>query len=287
MRAVRPRQWVKNLLVFMAPAAAGVLLHPTVLLHALGAFGLFCLAASGTYLFNDVLDAGRDRLHPVKSRRPVASGQVPARLALVVGVVMAGASIAVAWPLAGWQLALVIGAYVVITTSYSLWLKREAVIELACVAAGFVLRAIAGGVATHVPLSNWFLIVTSFAALFVVTGKRLGEYERLGDGRAEHRPVLAAYSAPFLRATLLLSASVTVTAYCLWAFERRGMGYHPGHHPIWFQLTIVPFVLIVLYVLRPLENGDGGAPEELALTDRRLQVLGVVWLAMLALGIYA
>jgi decaprenyl-phosphate phosphoribosyltransferase len=286
-RALRPRQWVKNVLVVLAPAAAGSLSHGTVALHTLGALVLFCATSSGCYLLNDVLDLARDRLHPVKQHRPVASGALPVPMALGTAIVLAGGAILLAWPLSGWGLSVVLASYVAITTSYSLWLKGEPVIELAAVAMGFVLRAIAGGVATGIPLSNWFLIVVSFASLFVVTGKRLAEHFQLGDEREAHRPVLAAYSTQFLRATLLLSASVTVTAYCLWAFDHTGTSYRDGHHPIWFQITIIPFVLAILHLLRPLENGEADAPEELAFKDRRLQVLGLAWVALMLVAVYS
>jgi decaprenyl-phosphate phosphoribosyltransferase len=287
VRALRPRQWTKNVLVFVAPAAAGVLFHRSVLLHSLGAFGIFCAAASGTYLLNDVLDVEADRLHPEKRHRPIASGSLSPAVALAMSAVLLAGSIALGWWLAGWELAVVIAAYVAISVSYSLWLKRVAVVELAAVAAGFVLRAIAGGVATHVPLSSWFLVVTSFGALFVVTGKRTAEFELLGPQRAEHRPALGDYTASFLKATLTLTATVTVTAYCLWAFERTGLADRAvGHHLVWIQLTVVPVVLGILHVLRLLDAGHGGAPEELALRDRLLQVLGLSWVALFLIGIY-
>ena len=228
-RAVRPRQWSKNVLVFVAPAAAGVLRHPDDFLRTLAVFGIFCVAASGTYLLNDVADAEADRLHPKKRHRPIASGQLPEGLAAGVGGVLVAGAFAASWLLAGWELALVIGAYVAITVSYTVWLKREPVIELAAVAAGFVLRAIAGGVATHVPLSSWFLVVTSFGALFIVTGKRTAERKTLGTAGASHRVVLGEYSTSFLQSTLILTSSVTVTAYCLWAFERGGLSSRAGH----------------------------------------------------------
>jgi decaprenyl-phosphate phosphoribosyltransferase len=160
------------------------------------------------------------------------------------------------------------------------------VIDLACVSGGFVLRAIAGGLATNVPLSNWFVIVSSFGALLVVTGKRSAEHTDLGERRGEHRPTLAVYPAAFLRTVRLLSASVTVTAYCLWAFERLSEVAR-GHHPIWFELSIVPFVLAILHVELRFERGLGGAPEELALRDHTLQLLGLAWVALVAIGIYA
>ena len=289
VRLARPRQWVKNLLVFVAPGAAGVLLHATVLWHAAAAFGIFCLAASGTYYLNDARDAEADRRHPTKHNRPVAAGVVPVPLALTLGVVMMAASVGLGAWLAGWHLSVVMAAYVAVQLAYSAGLKNEAILDLACVSAGFILRAVAGGVATHVPLSNWFLIVVSFGSLLVVTGKRSGEKQLLEEGgtdQASVRQTLGLYTPSFLRTVRTLSAAVTVSAYCLWAFERASQ-VHPGHDPIWFQLTIIPFVIGLLHVLRLLDSGAGAAPEELALRDHRLQIYGLCWVALFAVGAYA
>lgn len=288
LRGARPRQWPKNLLVFVAPAAAGVLHEPHQALVAFGAFVTFCVAASGTYLLNDSHDAASDRHHPDKRHRPVASGLVPVRVAATTGAALVLLSVAAGWLVAGWLLALVVASYVATTTSYSLWLKHVPVVEMAMVAAGFVLRAVAGGVATHVPLSSWFLVVTSFGALFVTAGKRMAEHAGLGDDRARHRSVLDDYDARFLRSTVTLSATVTVTAYCLWALDRSsGLVARAGHRSVWIGLTVIPVVVGVLVVLRLLDAGEGGAPEELLLHNRVLQVLGVIWLALFAVGLYA
>jgi decaprenyl-phosphate phosphoribosyltransferase len=289
VRLARPRQWIKNLLVFVAPGAAGVLLHATVLWHASAAFGIFCLAASGTYYLNDALDADADRRHPKKRFRPVAAGAVPVPVALVLGVVMLAASIGLGAWLAGWHLSAVMGAYVAIQLAYSSGLKNEPILDLACVSAGFILRAVAGGVATSVPLSNWFLIVVSFGSLLIVTGKRSGEQQLLAEDDTDQsavRQTLGLYTPSFLRSVRTLSAAVTVSAYCLWAFERASQ-VHPGHDPLWFQLTIIPVVIALLHVLRLLDSGAGAAPEELALHDHRLQIYGICWVALFAVGVYA
>lgn len=285
----RPRQWVKNLLVFVAPGAAGVLSHPTAFWHALGAFGIFCLAASGTYFLNDAIDAESDRRHPSKRYRPVASGAVGVPLAIAVGVALLIVSTALAGWLAGWHLSLVMGIYAIVNVAYSLGIKHEPILDLGAVSAGFILRAIAGGVATGVVLSDWFLIVASFGSLLIVTGKRSGEKHLLAEHQADQhsiRPTLSAYSPTFLRSVRTLSAAVTVTAYCLWAFE-RAVQIHPGHDPIWFQLTIVPFTLALLHILRTFDTGDGADPETLALRDHRLQLYGLAWVALFAIGVYA
>jgi decaprenyl-phosphate phosphoribosyltransferase len=179
--------------------------------------------------------------------------------------------------------------YGLVNVAYSLGLKNEPVLDLAAVSAGFVLRAVAGGVAAGVALSNWFLIVASFGSLLIVTGKRSGE-KHLLDGeqtdQASVRPTLGLYTPSFLRTVRTLSAAVTVTAYCLWAFERANQ-VHPGRDPLWFQLTIIPFTIGLLHVLRLLDAGAGAAPEDLALRDHRLQIYGLAWVGLFAIGIYS
>lgn len=286
LRGLRPLQWTKNMLVLSAPAAAGVLGHGPAAARAVGCVGLFCVAASAVYLVNDVVDAEADRRHPDKCRRPVASGDLPAAVALGAGAVLAAGALAGAWVLAAGPLLAVVALYLAVSVSYSLWLKRQPVVELAAVASGFVLRTIAGGVATHVPLSKWFLVVVSFGALFVVSGKRAAEHRRLGDDRTATRSVLARYSASYLRSVLVVTASITVATYCLWAFGDGGLLARTGHRQLLIELTVVPITLGVLHVLRLADAGEGGAPEELVVRDRLLQVLGMMWCGLMAAGLY-
>ena len=287
LRGMRPQQWTKNLCVFAAPAAAGVLGHWEIALRLIVACIAFCLAASGSYLINDVVDAPSDRLHPVKRLRPVASGALKPALALGVGAGLLAAGLVVAALLRPWSFALVIAVYITVNMAYSLRLKREPVVELAIVASGFVLRAVGGGVVARVPLTNWFLVFVSFGALFVITGKRAAEYVRLGDQRGEHRAVLALYTESFLRSTLVLAATVTVASYCLWAFDRSGLLSHARHHVIWVELTVVPMVLAVLHILRRVDAAEGGEPDQLALHDRLLQSYAIEWVILMCIGLYA
>ncbi|HEY5096560.1 MAG TPA: decaprenyl-phosphate phosphoribosyltransferase, partial [Acidimicrobiales bacterium] len=253
------------------------------------AFGIFCLAASGTYFLNDAIDAPADRLHPTKRLRPVAVGVVPVPVAVAVGLAMLAVSIGLGQLLAGWHLTLVMAVYALVNVAYSLGLKNEPVLDLAAVSAGFVLRAVAGGVATGVALTDWFLIVASFGSLLIVTGKRSGEKKLLAEEAADDGPIrqtLGLYTPSFLRSVRTLSAAVTVTAYCLWAFDRAAQ-LHKGTDPIWFQLTVIPFTVALLHVMRLLDSGQGAAPEDLALHDHRLQIYGVCWIALFAAGVYA
>jgi decaprenyl-phosphate phosphoribosyltransferase len=286
VRAMRPRQWIKNILVFAAPAAAGVLGDWSTTLRVLGAFFVFCVVASGHYLINDVFDAESDRCHPRKLGRPVASGDLAPPIALVAGFVLIAMGLAGAMLIGPWGFAVVVASYLGLSLAYSLWIKRQPVMELAVVASGFVLRAVAGGVVAHVHLSTWFLVFTSFAALFVVTGKRYAEHAQLGLDRGSHRSVLDEYSESFLRSTLTIAASVTVASYCLWAFDRTGLLAHAGRHVVWVELTVLPLVLSVLHIFRVLDAGDGGEPEELALHDHVLQGYGLLWLVLMAVGLH-
>jgi decaprenyl-phosphate phosphoribosyltransferase len=281
LRLARPKQWVKNVLVIVAPGAAGVLGEPKALWQTFVAFVCFCLAASGTYYLNDALDVEADRRHPVKRFRPIASGEVALRTAYAGAAVLLAASIAFSF-FARWQLVLVVGAYVLLTLTYSKWLKHEAVLDLACVAAGFVLRTIAGGVAVGVSISPWFLIVAGSASLFMVTGKRHAELIELGDAASGHRRALSMYSRSFLSYVRAVASSVTVLAYCLWAFEKSSA----VGSETWFELSIVPFVLGILRYALLLEQGQGGAPEEIVLSDRVLIGIGAVWAVLFAVAVH-
>jgi decaprenyl-phosphate phosphoribosyltransferase len=282
VRTARPKQWTKNVLVFAAPAAAGVLDQRDAIIQTLVAFVAFCLAASGTYFFNDALDAHADRLHPTKQFRPVAAGHISEGLAKVVSLVLVLLAILVALPVQDGELALVVGGYVLLTLSYSAWLKHEPVIDLGVVAAGFVIRAIAGGVATGVDISDWFLIVAGGASLFMVTGKRYAEQIEMGDAGGAHRATLTAYTRGYLSYVRAVASGVTIMAYCLWAFENATKTGSQA----WFEISIIPFVLAILRYAHVVEQGRGGAPEDVVLTDRVIQVLGLLWAITFAIGVY-
>ena len=281
LRTARPKQWVKNILVLAAPGAAGILFERDTVARTAIAFLAFCLAASGTYFLNDAMDRDADRLHPRKRFRPVAAGLVPVWLARVLAILLMAVAVAVA-TLATSELAIVVAIYVTMTISYSLWLKHLPIVDLAAVASGFVLRAIAGGVAAGVPLSQWFLMVASFGSLFIVAGKRHGETLDLGGSGSGHRATLGIYSTTFLQFVRGVAAAVALASYCLWAFEKADL----GARPIWFELSIIPFVLAILaYALR-VERGDGGAPEDIVLHDRTILWMGAIWTALFGLGVY-
>ena len=279
---MRPRQWVKNILVAAAPLAAGSVFQPQVALRTLVAFVALALASSATYCLNDAMDAEIDALHPFKRLRPVPAGLVSRRQAVVLAVVLAVAALAVAaFAASGTGLALVVAAYLVATAAYSLALKHQPVLELGLISAGFVLRAIAGGVATGIPLSQWFLIVTGFGSLYMVAGKRLSELVRAQHENTAVRRAVTHYPLSYLRGILAISASVAIAGYCLWAAD---VAAHHGNS-IWVGVSVFPFVLALLRYGLDADNGRVEEPEEVVIRDRTLQCLGLLWLVTYAAGV--
>ncbi|WP_181779436.1 decaprenyl-phosphate phosphoribosyltransferase [Pseudonocardia pini] len=281
LKTMRPRQWVKNVLVLAAPFASGDLFEGSVAIKLLIAFVAFSLAASGVYLVNDAKDVVADRAHPTKKNRPIAAGIVPVPVAYVVAAVAFAAAIVLSL-FASVQLLIVLAVYVVVQLAYCFWLKHQPVLDICIVASGFLMRAIAGGVAAGIPLSQWFLLAAGFGSLFMVSGKRYAEMMLAERTGAKIRKSLESYSPSYLRFVWGLSATVLVMDYGLWAFEIR----EAHHNSVWSVISIVPFVVAVLRYAVDVDNGNGGEPEEIALGDRVLQVLAVAWVAMLTLAVY-
>ncbi|GAA4919139.1 decaprenyl-phosphate phosphoribosyltransferase [Actinomycetospora succinea] len=288
LKAMRPRQWVKNVLVLAAPFAAGRLLDLSVLPDVALAFVAFSLAASGVYLINDTKDVEADRAHPKKRYRPIAAGVVPPTLAVVTGIVLFAGAIAVSL-VADPDLALVTGIYIVVQLAYCLWLKHEPVIDICIVSSGFLMRAIAGGAAAGLYLSPWFLLTMAFGSLFMASGKRYAEMRLSERTGAKIRKSLERYSASYLRFVWSLSATIVIMAYGLWAFG-IGVTAVPGRLPsapsTWAIVSVVPFVIAVLRYAVDVDGGNGGEPEEIVLGDRVLQVLGLVWVVLMGLAVY-
>jgi decaprenyl-phosphate phosphoribosyltransferase len=280
LATARPRQWVKNLLVFGAPATGGVLLEIPALAASVLAFIAFCLGASGVYFINDLVDAFEDSQHPDKRSRPIASGRLSPGYAAPVGAALIVAGGAVAYAGGGLPLLGVLVGYVALTLAYTFVLRKITLLDIAAIAGGFLLRAVAGGAATGVPLSDWFLIVAAFASLFLAAGKRHAEYIRLGAERGNHRATLGEYSETYLRYIQYSSSTIAIAAYTQWAFEGSAGG------TIWSGLSIIPFVLAVFRYGLLLERGRGAAPEEAVLTDLPLLALGCAWVLLVAIGVY-
>ena len=282
LRAARPKQWIKNLLVFAAPGALGILDQGAVLADAALVFAGFCLTASGLYYWNDLRDRSSDRAHPRKRLRPIASGSIAPHVAAGTGSALVALGIALA-AAADLRAAGVLGAYAALTLGYSMGLKRAPLLELMIVASGFVLRAVAGAVATDTDMSQWFLLCTMFGSLFVVAGKRYSEVLEFGEGAVSVRPTHEFYGRTFLQLLLVVACTVTLVAYVLWAFE--GARSSTFSVPL-YELSIAPMLLAVLRYLQLLESGKGGSPEDIFVGDRAIEAYSLVWLVVYGAAVY-
>lgn len=278
-RSLRPRQWVKNLLVVAAPLAAGRVQEPKVLLAVALAFVAFCAMSSAVYLLNDVADVEVDRAHPLKRRRPIAAGELGVRTALATALVLAVLALFLAL-VASWQLAALLASYLVIQVLYTVWLKHEPVLDISVVTLGFLMRAVAGGLAADIPISQWFLLVAGFGSLFVVAGKRYSELHTLGS-LAGTRRSLVGYTDTYLRFVWSMAAAATVMSYSLWAFEQASTAAHVP----WHTVSIAPFVLVLMRYAVDIDAGTAAEPEDIVLGDRALQGIALVWLVVVSLGI--
>ncbi|GAA2254983.1 decaprenyl-phosphate phosphoribosyltransferase [Streptomyces atrovirens] len=279
----RPKQWVKNVLVIAAPAAAGELFSVHALTRLALVFVLFTACAAAVYLVNDARDADADRAHPVKCRRPVAAGQVPVPVAYAAGIALGVLAPAVAVRLCPPEAAALLIAYLAVQLAYCVSLKHVLVVDLVVVTTGFVMRAVIGGLALGIPLSRWFLITTGFGALFMVAAKRYSEAVQMTGKAGATRALLTEYTTGYLRFVWQLAAGVAVLGYCLWALEEGGVP-HTSVLP-WRQLSVVAFVLAVLRYAVFADRGTAGEPEDVVLGDRALAVIGLVWAAMYALAV--
>jgi len=282
---MRIPQWVKNGLLAVAPGASGTLFHRHVLANTAVAFAAFCFVSSSVYIINDLRDVASDRQHPTKQFRAIASGDLSTSRALGAAGLLAVVGLAlpalISHP-AGFYL--IVGLYLVETLTYIFWLKNAVIIELGLVASGFFLRSYGGAVASHIPVSTWFLIVVTFGALFLVVGKRAAELRHVGS---VNRAVLAEYTTDFLHSALTMSATVVVTAYCLWAIDTSSTGLSSVKHDVIpVRLSMVPVVLAILFIMRGAESSDGESPEDLLLKNRTVQVLAIIWLGLIIGGTY-
>jgi decaprenyl-phosphate phosphoribosyltransferase len=275
VKAMRPRQWVKNVLVVAAPVAAagrGVRYDYVEVATKVGvAFVVFSLAASAIYLINDARDVDADREHPTKRFRPIAAGVVPEWLAYVLAAGLGAASLAIAWWVTP-NLAVVMAVYIGMQLGYCFGLKHQAVMDICIVSSGFLLRAIAGGVAANIPLSQWFLMVMAFGSLFMAAGKRYAELQVAERTGAKIRKALESYTSTYLRFVWTMSATAVVLCYGMWAFERD------RYSGSWFAVSMVPFTIAILRYAVDVDGGLAGEPEDIALRDRVLQLLFLAWI---------
>lgn len=273
LKAMRPRQWTKNLFVFAALVFDGKLFNWDDFLRTLGAFVLFCLVSSAIYLLNDIFDVESDRQHPLKKKRPIASGHLPISLALITAILLAAGSLLVAFFL-GQALMLTLLLYLALMLAYSRWLKHVPIVDVLVIAAGFVLRVHAGTTIVAVErFSPWLYVLMTLLALYLGFGKRRAELALLANDATAHRKVLDGYTIPLLDQFITIVSGTTIVAYSLYTFFRPEA---PANHSL--MLTI-PFVIYAIfrYLYLIQVKQIGGEPEEILLTDRPFQISLLLW----------
>lgn len=271
--ALRPQQCLtKNALVFAALAFARRLTDVQSVLQATIAFVLFCAASGMIYLVNDIMDVEQDRLHPRKRFRPIAAGELPVPFAWGTVVVLLIATLIIAVLLRP-ALATIVAIYVAVQVAYSLGLKHQVILDVFIIAAGFVLRAVAGAVAIAVPISPWLYVLIGLGALFLGFGKRRAEIVLLSETAGQHRRVLAEYSATLLEEMIAIVTATTVMAYSLYTFSAENL---PRNHAM---MATIPFVMYGLfrYLYLVYRKDEGGSPDQLLFTDRPLLICIVLW----------
>ncbi len=282
-KAMRPRQWTKNVFVFAALVFDRQLFNIQSLERTLLTFVIFCLVSSSVYLINDVMDIKADRIHPVKKNRPIASGKVPVRVAIIASILLVLVSLIGSYFLSFGLLAIV-AVYFVLNLAYSKWLKHMPIIDVLVIAACFVLRVAAGVSVIQVErFSPWLYVVTTLFALYIGFGKRRAELMVLvPENGQSHRKVLSGYSIEFVDQLITIVSSTTIIAYSLYTFSAPNL---PANHAM--MLTI-PFVLygIFRYLSIMQINKMGGEPEELLLKDRPLQITIFLWATSIMIIFY-
>jgi 4-hydroxybenzoate polyprenyltransferase len=281
--SIRPGQWTKNLLVFAGLLFARRLFDPAALFEASLTFAIFCGLSGAVYLINDVLDRDSDRQHPLKARRPIASGAVSVPLALGTAAVLIAVGVSAAFAI-NLRLGIVAAAYLALLATYSAVLKHIVIIDVLTIAVGFVLRAIAGAVAIDVEISHWLLVCTILLALFIALAKRRHELMLLTDSATSHRPILSEYS-PYLLDQMI--AVVTASTLVSYVFYTISPDTQQKFGTPWLGLTI-PFPLygIFRYLYLVHQRDQGGSPADLLLTDRPLLGCVALWVLLVALIIY-
>jgi 4-hydroxybenzoate polyprenyltransferase len=281
--SLRPGQWTKNLLVFAGLLFGRRLLDPTAVGNALVAFAVFCALSGVVYLMNDIADRETDRSHPLKARRPIASGALPVGAAVVAAVVLGGAAVAASTLLGRWFTAVAL-AYLALQALYSGRLKHIVIIDVLTLAIGFVLRAVAGAVAVHVEIGHWLLVCTVLLALFIALAKRRHEIVLLAGEAAAHRPILGEYSPYLLDQMIAVVTASTLIAYIFYTVSPETQAKFGTP---WLGLTI-PFPLygIFRYLYLVHRREGGGSPSDLLLTDRPLLLCVALWAVAVAAIIY-
>lgn len=283
IKAARPQQWTKNLIIFAPLIFSRSLFDIPMLLTTAAAFLVFCLLSGALYIFNDIRDLEEDKKHPLKSQRPLASGRISPKTAWAEWVVLLGLSLTGAFFL-GQDVFLIAFFYLVLQIAYSYYLKHVVILDVFVIAGGFILRVVAGGLAIDVSISHWLLICTLLLALFLAMSKRRHELILLEDGASGHRPILQEYSPYLLDQMIAVVTASTVIAYCLYTISRETVTKFGTDELIY----TVPFVIygIFRYLYLVHQKSGGGTPEYLLLRDKPLLLDILLWIIAAALIIY-
>ncbi len=268
LKTMRPRQWTKNAFVFFAITFDKQLFHLPAFLHTLAGFLLFCLGSSIVYLVNDIADIEADRQHPVKKKRPLPSGKLPVSLAWGAAATLLVITLPLAYMLSP-GFAAVLGTYLIINLAYSKWLKHVPILDVFIIAAGFVLRVEAGVSLIVVErFSPWLYVVTTLGSLYLGFGKRRAELTLLAQGAGSHRKVLEGYSIPLLDQYITIVSGATILSYALYTFSAPNL---PANHSMMLTIPFVAYIIFrYLYLIQMTQNA--GAPDEVLLTDRPIQI---------------
>jgi len=277
LKLLRVSQWLKNLMLFFPPFLGGTIFFHTSVFHMLIPFIAFCFVSSATYILNDILDRENDCHHPDKRKRPIASGQVSPISALLCLTALLMCSVALAWNISFVFFAIIM-AYATISIAYSTKLKDIVLMDIFCISSGFLLRLQAGGVAYNVVISEWLFLSVFLLAVFLSTGKRLAEKQHLGDLAHHHRKALQTYPNGFLEGAMYMTGGAVLVTYTMYVISRHSV----------LLLYSVPLCCFGLlrYMLR-VQSGKGGDPTESLVRDVPLLIIGITWICMVGLGIYA
>ena len=274
LQLVRPRQWVKNLLVFAVPLASKDIFEAEVIRNSVITFVCFTLVSAAVYIWNDIRDAASDRLHPLKASRPIASGAVQIKAGFAFMFVLLTSGLGLSFWSTNTEVFLVLTAYLAIQAAYQTWCRQIVVLDLFCISLGFVLRAISGGFASDIKVSVWFISVTASVALFVISSKRYSEITTSSTQRIA-RSVLKSYTESYLRLIWTCSLSISIVFYILWSTENATIGMSALS-----RLSVVPFILIMLRYAMHVDKGRAEEPEKVVLSDFGILTLAPIWAVM-------
>lgn len=284
-RLIRVEQWTKNLIIFFPAFFAGELFYRTTLINTIQAFISFCFIASGIYIINDYIDIEKDKNHPVKKNRPLASGKIPKKIALFLLAIFIFISFAISiYLLSNFLITELILLYFIINIAYSFYLKNIALVDITCIASGFLIRVFVGGFAANVPISNWLVLITFLLSMSIALGKRRDDLV-IDVENEKLRKSLSGYSLEFVNISLVVMAVISIVCYIMYCVSNDVV---TRMHSDKIYITAFPVIMGVLrYLQLVLVYNNSGSPTKILLKDRFIQAIILVWLLIFAYFLYA